>query len=326
MSDLVSIVIVNWNGEKWLKKCIGSLYKQEYKNFEIIVVDNNSSDKSLQLITSYFPKVRVIKHEYNQGFAKGNTTGIKVAKGKYILLLNSDTWVKKDFLTNLISFYLSNKYDVISPLEQNYTGSRKKFTSITIDPFGHPVWVPYREDFDNFYLTGVCLFFKKDLYIQTRGFDENFFMYCEEVDWFWRLKLLKKSFSFAPNAIIFHAGANVQNSLRYEIFLWRNKNTLQMLLKNYSWYTLLWVLPILIVQNLGEILIFLLILKPKISYTYIYGWFFALKSLRKIIVKRKWIQANRKVSDQYVLSSMYKGLGKIQHMLYFLQQKSIITK
>jgi GT2 family glycosyltransferase len=318
-NERITIVLVNWNGQKWLPKCLDSLKAQTYKNLEIIVVDNNSSDGSTQLIKENYPGVKLIEHSSNVGFAAGNNLGVSQASGKFILLLNTDTWVNSDFVEDLMKYYAQNKFDVVAPYQATYEGKKHSPYISKIDPLGHSVYLPKSKNSDkNFYLTGVCLLVEKRLYQETGGLDENFFMYCEEVDWFWRLQLLGKKFQYIPDLYVNHAGAGSSaKGIQYSIFLWRNQNTLQMLLKNYQWQNIIWVLPLYLLQNLLEIVAFLVFLKPKIALSYIEGWLYSIKNLKQILERRREIQSSRKVGDLRVMANMYLGLGKLQNLISY---------
>lgn len=319
--NLVSIIIVNWNGKKWLKNCLESLLVQTYKEFEIILVDNLSTDDSIEFVEHNFPKIKVIKNKQNLGLSMGNNIGIKKAIGKYVLFMNNDTWVEKDFLEKLILFYKKNDYDVVAPREAKYDGEKQALYVTTIDPLGHYVYLSGDKYIGkkSFYLTGVCLLFSRQLYLETNGFDNNFFMYCEEVDWFWRLNLLGKKYSYADDIFVYHEGAgSIGKGIKYETFLWRNQNTLQMLLKNYKLPNLLLILPLYFLQNLIEILFFIIILKPNISFSYINGWLFVLRNMSIIEKRRRIIQKNRIIDDKDILKRMYFGSGKLLHFkIYF---------
>ena len=105
-TSLVSIIIVNYNGKRWLKACFDSLYRQTYKNFEIIFVDNASKDNSVEFVKENYKKVKVIVNKDNLGFASGNNAGLKEAKGDFVLILNNDTWVKEDLLEKLLQSFV----------------------------------------------------------------------------------------------------------------------------------------------------------------------------------------------------------------------------
>ena len=106
---LVSIIIVNHNGERLLRNCVESIYGNSYPNFEIILVDNGSEDGSIRLVQRHYPKTKVLKLEKNLGFAYPNNLGAGSAGGKYLLFLNNDTVVASDFLAELVSAAENNK-------------------------------------------------------------------------------------------------------------------------------------------------------------------------------------------------------------------------
>ena len=323
---LVSVIIVNWNGKKWLKKCLDSLRSQTYKNFEIVFVDNASSDDSIAYVEKNYPEVLIVRSDTNLGFACGNNIGIKKSSGDLLLFLNTDTWVESDFLEELVDLYISNNFVAVGPLEAAYeTGLKRKPYTSTIDLFGWPVYRPTNEVgiIESFYLTGVCFLTSKEFYLRSGGLDDDYFMYSEEVDWFWRLQLLGEKCAYTSVAYVYHAGCGSgSKGVQYTTFLWRNQNTLQMLLKNYTWYNLLWVLPIYLIQNIFEFLAFLLLLKPKIAWSYVEGLCFNAMNICKIFRKRKIIQKRRETSDFEIIMKMFFGFGK----LYSLFQKVFPNK
>ncbi len=326
-SQLISIIITNWNGKKWLKKCLDSLQRQTYKNFEIIFVDNASTDNSINFVKKNYPLVKIIKNKKNYGFSKGNNIGIKNSSGELILLLNNDTWVEKNFLEQLYLQYIESPIDVISAYESDYFKSKKilkiRDYIITIDPLGQMLYLKKNEKNNlkkDFYLNGCCLLFSRKLYLETKGLDNDFFMYCEDTDWFWRLNLLNKKFAYANKTYIYHAvGGSSGHGLNYYKFLWINQNNLQMILKNYNFITLLFILPIYIIENIFEIIFLLIILKPKIASSYIEGWLYNLKILPKTLKKRRYIQSTRKVSDLEIMKKMYFGIAKIYNFNSYLK-------
>ena len=320
MEQFVSIVIVNWNGKKWLERCLESLAQQTYKSFEIILVDNASEDDSVEFVRNHFPQVKIVQSERNLGFSGGNNLGIEKAVGDLIMLLNNDTWVENDFLEKMVGTLYKSGCDIVGPIEADYYSKEKLGDySIHLDPLGHSIYLfgKNRRD-DDSYLAGLCLLFRKELYTDSLGLDDNFFMYAEDCDWFWRLHLLDKKIYKNDDVAIYHKGAGSTGSgVKYVSFLWRNQNTLQMLLKNYSWFNLAWTLPIYFLINIVEIAFFILMGKPKISFSYVEGWWFNLRNLKKILKKREWVQKNRLVSDYRIFQKMYLGFGKMHHVINF---------
>jgi GT2 family glycosyltransferase len=103
MSELVSVIIVNWNGRHHLEICLPALMQQTYDNFEIILVDNGSADDSITFVRTHFPKVHLIALDENQGFARGNNIGIASSAAPFVALLNNDTKPAPNWLTDLMN-------------------------------------------------------------------------------------------------------------------------------------------------------------------------------------------------------------------------------
>jgi len=101
----VSFIIVNWNGEKTIAECLDSVYSQTYKNYEVILLDNHSSDQSLEIIKKNYHVDKLIAFEKNYGFAEANNRGLKHAEGEYLALINNDTVLEKDWLEKAVSVF-----------------------------------------------------------------------------------------------------------------------------------------------------------------------------------------------------------------------------
>lgn len=315
----ISVIIVNYNGKKWMEKCIDSLKSQTYKNLEIVIVDNASSDDSVEYIRSTFPAVTLVVSDQNRGFAGGNNLGISASTGEYIMLLNNDAWLENNAIEKLFNEMIEKKLDVIGPFEAKYDKTKTHFYETQLDFFGHTI--NNKNTNNRFYLTGLCVLFSKQLYLETFGLDENFFMYFEECDWFWRLNLLNKKYAYSHDVFVYHAGAGSTGAgIKYLSFLWRNQNTLQMLIKNYRWYNLLWVIPGYLIINIFEMVFFLIIFKPNISLSYLQGWWFNIINLPRTLQTRKWVQTNRVASDREILAKLYPGSAKFAHLIHFFSK------
>lgn len=323
MREFVSVVIVNWNGKEWLKKCLDSLLNQTYKELEIILIDNASSDDSVQYVKKNYNNITLIQSKKNLGLTNGINLGIEKCKGKYILLVNNDVWMENDFIQKIYEFYKKNNYSVIAPEEKRYDKSQDFLCNTTIDITGSPAYfIPTYSKPDKIFYLSVCFFCSKREYLDSGGLDKDFFMYNEDVDWFWRLSLFGKKFTYVKDVFIYHAGAGSTGSgIKYNTFLWRNQNSLQMLIKNYSISMLFITLPIYLLQNIFEILFFILILKPKIAFSYIQGLVFNIRNLRRTIRKRRWIQSRRIVGEFEIIKKMYVGFGKLLFLKNYLKRK-----
>jgi GT2 family glycosyltransferase len=318
----VSIIVINYNGSTWIRKCLDSLFSQTHKNIEVVVVDNDSKDDSNDIIKHEYPNTIFHQMGTNTGFATAVNKGVELSTGEYIVLFNLDAWIDNTMVEKLLQEKIERDLDVIAPMEYSYEKQeiRSARSSTVIDFLGHPANISQSDS--NFFLLGACILFKKELYLQTGGLDGDFFMYCEEVDWFWRLHLQGKKIGYSYSQKLYHKGAgSTGTGIKYNTFLWRNQNTPQMLIKNYRWYNLLWVLPMYLLINIVEMVFFLFLRKPKISLSYLQGLWYNIVNLPKTLNKRKLIQKLRIKSDNYILSRMYHGFGKLRHLLVMLKKK-----
>ena len=245
MIDL-SIVIVNWNTSNLTIQCLASIYESDPSlEFEIIVVDNGSTDGSVKTITEHFPTTRVITNEQNLGFAKANNQGIKMGKGRYFLLLNSDTILKPKSLDMLVHYADENLgVGVVGPKLLNLDGTLQEswsaFPSLWSEITGQPVRKrrpigdhPYAYEVDS--ILGACMLVRDDVIRSIGMLDEDYFMYSEEVDWCFRIQRGGWQIHYYPASEIFHIGgaSASMNSLRQLSLLYKNK--ILFFTKNYGY-------------------------------------------------------------------------------------------
>jgi GT2 family glycosyltransferase len=200
----LSIIILSYNTRDLLTSCIDSV-QQTVKNvdYEIIVIDNNSSDDSVFYLKKNYPKVRLIQNSQNEGFSKANNQGAKIAKGDWLLFLNSDTKLMPDSLDSLFSQKLDNNTIFGCQLlngDNSLQPSAGYFPTLTrviaqmffLDdlPLVKKIIKSYQQTNSSFYqrnqdvdwVTGAFLLISKKLFEKIKGFDESIFMYAEEVD------------------------------------------------------------------------------------------------------------------------------------------------
>lgn len=221
MTNKLSIIIVNYNGFKYLKDCFESIYNNcKSLDFEIIVVDNNSSDNSVEFIKNEFPNIILIESKKNLGFAGGNNLGVEYANGEYILLLNNDTILIND-ISSLMSFFTDNVGVVgIKMLSGNkeYLNSVGRFPN----PFNlikFSLFNEKRNDFvtgdfkkTNYEVDWVCgafLLTTREIYNKVGGLDTTYFMYVEDVDFCKRVNNIGyKTLFNASNSFVHFVGFN----------------------------------------------------------------------------------------------------------------------
>ena len=220
----LSIIIVNWNTADLLKRCLGSLTQ----NYEVIVVDNGSTDGSVDYLKKL--EIKTIFNKENLGFAKGNNIGIKQANGGYIMLLNSDTFVKKGAIEKLVEYLDKNpSVSIVGPKLLNQDGTSQAncgwFPSLWVcflmlfkEHFGGSDSVrfsPIKSQAVD-WLMGAAFVARREVFDKTGGLDEEIFMYMEEVEWFYRTKKLGFKTYFLKEAEIIHLGRGSSKSGRKE--------------------------------------------------------------------------------------------------------------
>lgn len=309
----VSIIITNYNGKKYLKNCIDSLYAGVLKDFEIIVVDNGSTDGSAEFIRCNYPYVKLITLGSNLGLAIASNSGRKLAIGEYLFFYNNDTIADCNMLLNLVNAMDADKEIGICGCKTlTYDGSREINCGVQLDIFGYP----YGEG-SPFYVD-AAIFIRSAVFDKIGAFDEKLFLYCEDKDLCWRVQLYGYKVVVLSSAIFRHDSfcaidkegkltTNIRKRFMGEAF------TFRMLLKNYSFFTLLWIMPAYFAINLGEIIFFIFTVKFNIVFkVYLKAYFWNLFNLGDTLVLRHKIQKERTVNDTIIQSRMYKKSGKFK--------------
>ena len=210
---LVTIIVLNYNGKHFLEKCLTSLQTPSFpkQDYHTLFVDNASQDGSVAFVRERFPTVSILEHPKNYGFCQGNNLAIKTCKSKYILLLNNDLHVHKDFLRNL--------FDVmeIDPKIGCCGGDEYGYDDDVLTPKG-----VVRE---TSWIGAGATIYRKEALDQTGLLDQTFFLNCEDVDISWRLKLHNWRIFQNEKAIFYHAGKDKKiNILSSGLFyVWRNR-------------------------------------------------------------------------------------------------------
>ena len=324
MDTLVSIIIPHWNGIDILSECIDSLNNTEYSNFEIIVVDNYSSDESVKWLKANHPKIKIIENDKNYGYAGGCNRGINNSKGDYIVFLNNDTIHKKDWLSNLVTF-MNKRPDcaAVQPKILNYY-ERDKFDyaggagghmDILCYPFARGRLFleqeidnnQYDDDSLCFWASGTAIMVRKEFFLEVEKFDENFFAHMEEIDLCWRLQLKGHNIYVNPKSVIYHKNAVSLPMTSIKKFMLNHRNSLMMLLSNYKVLTTLYLFPIRYMLELVAILYALTKLDFRHMFGVIQAHLWILFHIHIIFYKRIKINRLRTIGDYEIMKSMYKG-------------------
>ncbi len=232
----VSIIIVNYNGKELLKQCLISLEKINFNSFEIILVDNNSTDDSIDFVTKNFPKIILIKLEKNYGFAEPNNIASKIAKGKYLLFLNNDTTVTENFLSELMMVIESDKKIAICQSLLLKPDGTVDSSGDFIDPLGivyNSKTIPDKER-EISSARGACMLIKKNIFNELGGFDKQFFVSFEDVDIGWRAWIKGYKVMLATKSIVYHLGGQTVEKIKSDLAFHGFKNQLSMKITNFE--------------------------------------------------------------------------------------------
>ncbi len=331
---LVSIIIVNWNGKAHLEKCLPSLFKQQYKKIEVILVDNASMDGSVEYVKKNFPKTIIIINKKNLGFAEANNIGYRVVKGEYILFLNNDTYVTDNFLINLLRvlnsdlsiggvqskiFFMDDKerLDAVGSFLTSsgflyHYGFAKKDSKI------------YDRQIDIYSAKGAAMIFKREVLekvkVDKEIFDSRYFAYFEETDLCHRVWMAGYKIAFVPSSKIYHkigaTSSKLDNSfVQYHSF----KNRINSYLKNLGAINLfkifLWHL------FLCEIVLVMYLLRRKFSIAWAIkkAILWNLINISATLRKRYFIQSKiRTIDDRIFFPIISKNVPLGYHFYTFL--------
>jgi len=240
MENKVSVVIVNRNGENFLKSAFDSAIEQGKIVGEIIVVDNASTDNSLEIIKKY--PVRVIKNKKNSGFAAGNNQGIKAAKYPYILLLNMDAKIEKDSLKKMLNIIeRDEKIGCVLPVILN---PDRSIQSLGITHLISGLGINQRDSKEKIFgFYGACVLLRKEMLDKIGKFDNVFFTFYEDLELSYRIRLSKWKIGVSEDVYIIHKGSGAGAYHKY-YFLHRNKWII--ILRYWALNWILAVLPIIL--------------------------------------------------------------------------------
>ena len=241
MSHLVSVIIPNWNGAPHLPTCLDALRRQTYRDHEVIVVDNASTDGSRALITERYPEVRLIILPTNQGFAGAVNAGIRAARGDLIALLNNDTEADPGWLAELVraldqrpeAGFAASKLRLFDRRDTLHSAGDTFSRSGQANSRG--VWETDRGQYDQeepvFSACGGAVAYRRAMLDQIGLLDEDFFFNLEDVDLGWRAQLAGYGCVFVPTSVVYHKLSATGGGVTASYYTGRN--ALWLLVKDY---------------------------------------------------------------------------------------------
>ncbi len=316
-TPVVSVVVLNYNGAKWIEKCILSVLSQTLSPIELIVADNLStdgSDRTAAQLVQGKSNAHFIQHGENLGFCEGNNRAVLRASGQYVFLLNNDAWLEPDCLERLIREVDRCGAAAATPMVMNWADNDFQWVFVDgYDIFGLPSFrVPPPETSPHFMPPGCTYLIRRDLYAMFGGLDPEIFMYADEYDLSWKVWLSGHSALVVPGARAHHRGAvnvnpeggeratelRTSESKRY----YSNRNCLLVLAKNCRGPLLLLV-PLQILFYLAEMLPAALLIRrwSFIQHSYLHAIRDFLRLLPHIRRERAKIKTFRRRGDLFML-------------------------
>jgi len=285
----VSIIIPNLNGEAYIENCLDSISKLEFKDYDVIIIDNGSTDRSIEIIKNHQINAKVIQNKKNVGFAKAVNQGILISEARYVALLNNDTEVSKDWLMELYRA-VYNKKDVFSVTSKMMQYQRRDLIDSAGDEYTILGWAYkrgdnlssdyFRDSDEVFSACAGAAIYDREKVIEIGLFDEEFFAYLEDVDISYRARIYGYKILYSSSSIVYHIGSATSgskyNKLKVEL---ASRNNLYVIFKNMPLLQLIINFPFIV---LGDLVKWLFFVKKGFGYIYIYNKWMAIRQLKKI--------------------------------------------
>jgi GT2 family glycosyltransferase len=312
MFPRVAVLILTYNGLRWIPRCLSSVAKTSYANFDTFVVDNGSRDGSAEYVSEHFPSVKLVRLKDNLGFARAYNQAIRQVEAEYVVLLNQDTEVlARNWLKDLVKCVHGNR-DVAAATCKMVSFQNHRILD-SVGGAGVRYWIGFEDigkfqqdngqfddDFEPFSFCGGAAIVRRDLFLSSGGFDEKYFLYYEDVDLSWRFRLQGRHIRFAPGAVIGHDWVP---SVSAKKLYWCHRNLLRTILKNCG-SSLWWA-----VHNY---LIYSFILMISFVFNARQYWLSVIKALAWNLINlsgtyrsRINVQANRLVGEEEILDLIY---------------------
>jgi len=318
--DNLSIIIPHYNGEQILQRCLESVRDNTSGSYEIIVVDNNSSDNSIRMIEEQFPKVAIIKNKTNLGYAGGCNIGAEHAKNDYLFFLNNDTEVDKNWAGPLMNKLKDDDIASVQPKIKNiikreyfdYAGASGGY----IDIFGYPFCrgrmfntiekdnMQYEDETFIFWASGTAFATKKEIFMKSGMFDLTLFAHMEEIDYHWRTQMMGYKVAICPKSIIYHEGGKTLSYQSSKKTYLNHRNNLIIFLSNHKISIVLALLIPRFILHLASSLADLVSLRFSHFFAQVRAFLWVL--LNPIYIIKKRIQNNKLKKKNYSLNGMIK--------------------
>lgn len=305
----ISIIIITYNSATHLPRCLGCLKNQTYQNFEIILIDNASQDKTLEIAKKYQEELnlQIIEQKQNTGFATANNLGAKMAIGEWLVLLNADAFPQPDWLEKLLqaaeehpefAAFSSRQLSAENPEILDGAGDAYHINGMAWRWYiSYPANEYGLQTREVFTACAAAAMYQREAFLDVGGFDEDYFAYFEDVDLGFRLRLRGYRTLYVADAVVAHVGSSTFGKQSNFAFYHVHRNLIWAFIKNMP-SALLWrYLPHHLFANFIYLAYYSLRLPGKAIWK---GKIDALRNIKPILAKRKEIQALRRASIEEI--------------------------
>ena len=312
-NPLVSVIVLNYNAGELLLNCVESVKKSAYKDLEIIVVDNISTDKSQKICKEKYPDIKLIQNDENFGYCEGNNIGIREAEGDYIIILNPDTIVESNWIEELISAYNKFGEGLYQPKHLSLNEKTVYMSAgnmLNIFGFGYAREKGNKDEnqFNKIeeigYASGTCLFTSSAVLKKVGLFDPFIFLYHDDLDLGWRASQLGIKSYYVPTSLIYHAESY---SLKWnaEKFYWLERNRKYCILTHYSKQTYSKIFPTLLAV---DFFVWMFYLTKGFLWSKIKAELDIIKNRKAIKTKYEELESKKIVSDKELITKFSDSL------------------
>jgi hypothetical protein len=331
------VIIVTYNGKDLLERFLPSVEKLDYENYEVIIVDNASTDGSRSLVKNIYPHFKIVESPQNFGTAEGSNLGVPYAKGEYILWLSNDMELDPSLLRWMVETAESSpEIGICTCKMRRITALGEKLNIIDsvggeIDVFGFPsargINEPDKGQLDRvsevFFSFGGAMLIKRKVINKIGAYDPTFFTLADDIDLCWRAHLVGYKVIAQPKAVLYHRVSATLGTIfgRSRKRYMSEKNTLRMLLKNYSNSTLAKLLPLYLGLLTAEITLFLMLRKLRLVTAYLKAILWNLRNFKDTWTQHLAIWKLRIVSDKDIQKTMCKQPFKVEILKEFLKTR-----
>jgi GT2 family glycosyltransferase len=317
---LTSIIIPNYNGEHHLSECLSSLLEQTYKELEIIVVDNASADGSVELVRREYPGVRLVSLDANRGFSAAVNAGINISRGELVVILNNDTRTEPEFVKELCSALAEEPDASMAAPKMLFARGPETINSMglgyCITGTNHDIGFgledgPQFEKSD--WIFGPCGgagIYRRGVFDEAGLFDEDFFMYYEDVDHSFRAQLAGHKCIFVPKARVYHTEGASTGALPKSKNYYFSRNSFAVILKNFPAGLLLRYFHVLLWEMAKRVC------SPMLrgDVSALLGYLSTFGQIGGIIRKRREVQRRRRVAIDYIENILKKNRSVLKQI------------